>query len=204
MNYKTFAYQLGGRFLVLNLSRVIAYTSRYEDRLVSLLEAREEPGLEESLSGVKLDTLFSKAITTLTAAEKTLIREEFYASCNMPIVYLSRWLQDPRVVDGCAGRPFEVARAKQRIAEILRLRISARPDGAGWSTRLYKTARECVFIYRSFLKEMPIDYNIWVLLRNFGHDWARPSAAAPARSLPIAVTQQAMALLRQHQKRGKG
>jgi hypothetical protein len=205
VNRKTFALLLGGNFLLWNVVRINAYTMFYNKNMSKELKDKSYDELLAIFDkqDKQVPDYLVKPVTQLSNDEKSLIREEFHATFNFPVMYMMRWMRDPRMLDGCDTRPMEGIRTRQRLMELAHMKTTAGIDGTGWNKRFYQTARECVFVYRNVIKRGVVDYKIWALLRNFGYDWTRATKLAPMNSLPIKVKMEAESQRLRHQKAGK-
>lgn len=205
MDRRQMAMQIGGRFLVQSILRRYP-EARYIHRKRLTREQVERFRLAEQQINQwlheELPSFMSKDAAELTDNEKYLIRDAFYESVNMPSVALAKWYKDPRVADGVTRNRAIVRHAllvaHRQIRDLIELRSHARRNGTGWTTRHYDVARRSIFVVQNLFHIRFIDYESWVILRNYGRDWGRPILGRRfMRKLPSLVELEAeLALVR--------
>ena len=139
----------------------------------------------------------------LTDDDKRVLREQFYAYCNMPASVISRWLKDPRIIDGSGKKNFDVLRTTKRLHALAFIKTTADRYGRNWNPYYYKVAQDCVFVFQNLFQPRKVDYTNWAILRNFGLDWTRPTKNSSARVLPMRVKLLARLALAKYQISGR-
>jgi len=204
-----FALRSGGRFLLLNLLRMRAYKNGVIPQRIPTMADMLRPDFVDDLSfseDVKIEELpryLSEDPSDLSKEDKLLIRNEFYSYCNMPAILLAKWIKDPRVLDGSGSRRIDRLRTRKRLLVLLALKTGGHRNGSNWGPLHYRVAQECVFVFRNLFQPKRTDYVNWVLLRNYGLDWVRPTKHWPRRALPVRVKTEAERALRLYQISGK-
>lgn len=204
---RSYALQLGGRFLLLNMLRMRYPRPSDPSRPLSVKELEGtnilKLLLKDPVHDREIPAFLFKTPNKLSDEDKALLRQEFYKFFNMLPPALVRWSKDVRVKDGCAAKEMTIARTRQRLRDLAVLKVIAKPDGTNWTNRLYATAQECVFVFRNLYHPRRVDYVNWAILRNFGLDWERPTEYAGRRSLPMRVRIATQLSLRKRQIAGK-
>jgi hypothetical protein len=208
MNRREKAMRIGGVFLVRVMLRQFPqerYSFRHrltreEVERYKLVEQTRNSFLEETVS-----SLLTKDPSEMGSEELSLLREEFYRSVNMNGAHIRRWIADPRIVDGVG--PFrkeaQARIVRQRLRQLVSLLFTANRDGSGWTLKHYKVAQDAAFVVNNIFHPWKVDYETWVVLRNFGRDWARPTRLQPSRKLPPLVELEAELSKLRFEKTGK-
>ncbi len=192
MNRRQKALRIGGVFLLRVMLRQFPQ-ERYSFRHRLTRQQVEQYRLVEQQRIAFLDEDVSELLTKdpelFTEDEKAALRAEFYGAVNMNTAAIARWIRDPRVRDGVADyrAPFFMRQVRQRLRELANLRFTANMDGTGWTLRHYRTAQDATFVITNIFHPWKVDYETWVVLRNFGRDWAKPTRLQPSRKLPPLV-----------------
>lgn len=198
------ALKLGGRHLVRMLLR--RYPTRFRPSRETLQQVEQQrlAELESEFLNAEVPRWMLVDPTELTDDEKAFIRDRFYVHVNMTAPMLRAWTYDPRLHDGLNPyrKGWEARATRLRLRQLSHLRITGRPDGMGWSTADYNAARPCIFVVESLLHPHYIDYRTWVVLRNFGRDWAYPTRQQPRRRLPRDVELEAQLALERYEITG--
>lgn len=209
MNRRHMAMQLGGRFLLQAILRhypemryrLRRRLTREEVERYKLAEQKVTKWLNE-----ELPSFMTKEARELSEGEKFLIRDAFYDCVNMTATTLGKWNRDPRVADGAATNPVLRRHANllahRQLRELITLRGSARKSGVGWTDHFYDVARKSIFVIQNVFHRYFLDYESWILLRNFGRDWARPIGVWRLRRLPPLVELEAQLALVRYRKPG--
>ncbi len=210
MNRRQMALQIGGRFLLKAiLRRFPDAVNRFRRRLTTEEVNRYQLADHEAdaFLAEELPSFMTKEASDLTEAERFMVREAFYEAVNMTAVTLTRWFRDPRVLDGIPQtfplrQPARSA-ARRHIRELTLLQAGGRRSGIGWQLHHYDIARKSIFVVQNLYRVNFVDYDTWVILRNFGRDWGRPAGQRRFfRRLPPLVALEAQLALIRYRKPG--
>lgn len=207
-SYRSRAREIGGRFLAESMSRRVFWFARWRRQTLEEVRRAAMAGEDMGLLSdeVQVPSFLVDDPNTMTEQALDLLRDEFYAICNMTPLLLSKWVRDPRVGDGVGPhRPRAMATlARRRLRNLQAIRTTARRDGTGWTRTYYETAQECVFVAGALFHPRVIDYQTWVILQNFGCRWDKPSFARPFKRLPRSVRAEADIALMLHRNPAAG
>ena len=203
MNRRSMALKVGGYFLLRAIlrSRRNAFRRRLPELPVGALGVKDLT--PEQANALHLDwnendrfqtedlaDVMTAPVEELSDSERAWIRGRFYHFVNMPLTVMTRWTRDPLVADGTDKKFHSPLRAKLHLRNLEHMKAGTRRDGHGWRPRDYDTARRSIFVVQSLLNPRVIDYQTWVILQNFGHDWTRTFTMRPQRRLPITLERQ--------------
>jgi len=190
---RAFALRLGGRFLVKTLVRRYPTRFRFTRETRRQVEQQRLIDMPNAVLDAPVSDWFTKPARDLNLTERLKVRVLFAQACNMPAPMIARWMNDPRILDGYGPhkRLVALASARRRLRAVLHIKERGQSDGSNWSDQDYDAARECIFVVQGLFHPHFIDYETWVVLRNYGREWERKTPYEPGRKLPLAVARQA-------------
>lgn len=181
------AMDIGGPYLLRAVIAMRPNRWRLKHLTLSKVIENRDDQVEDNWQMEVLPEVMTKDAATLTSDEQARIRDLFYSLTNMTVPALSQWARDPRIVDGTGKRPRDIMSTRLHLRELVNILSSTRHDGWGWTPRNYDSARRSIFVIQNLFSPRYVDYQVYVTLKNFGHDWTRAFGRSRKRRLPRLV-----------------